>query len=231
MPVPPEQTKVHIAMHYNQMPTAAAAWEDGKLVLTFSRPMDDRYDLIDAGTPGTWKVVDGSLGRKLEFTPNAAGAFAPGTKITVTIETKYVSIDRIEIGENGPHIVIVPDGGDPEPTVDKAKLSYTVATARMVVIEAFTNASHLPFLAALISAESALINNALTQEAVNLANAQLIDAAAQLKLKPGLGMCTELVGLLLSIMSLDGTLYTPQSWANLMAVAADSWTLVKILAA
>ena len=109
---------------------------------------------------------------------------------------------------------------------DRAALAGSVANAGMVVTSVFDGPGAAAFRFALAGAKSVAGNAFATQGAIDAEAAALAAALGGLKLGASFGALSELVGLLVDIAQMDGTLYTSKSWNALIAAYSKAWEFV-----
>ena len=117
-------------------------------------------------------------------------------------------------------------GGNPEDQGDKTSLESAVAYALYIVPGAFTSETADPFKEALAEAQATLDDASAQQSRIDEAGAALYTATAALELRASLSQYSEIVSLLLDIITYDESLYEPSSWANIMEFARDAWALI-----
>ena len=119
-------------------------------------------------------------------------------------------------------------GGDPGGQVDKKSLESIVAYALYIVPGAFTSDTADAFKDALAEAQATLEDASAQQGRIDEADVALRALIEALELRASLSNYSELVSLLLSIATMDASIYDPVSWGNLMHFASDAWELIDV---
>jgi hypothetical protein len=174
--------------------------------------------------PITWNLVGGALPNDLMLTTGGVILGEPSAHGDFTFTVRAANDAGVDNKELSIAIKAKPE--EPEPQEGDESLKSAVASARMSVLKAFTAESAAPFEAALATAEAALADSAASQGDVDAALAALRASALKLVVKPEYELYKELIDLLISIVALDGPLYTAASWNALMDVAEGAWALV-----